>query len=45
MYQHSGIVPDHPNVHISRKDRVADQFGAQSIDSPKLANKTGDFPK
>ncbi|GIK00290.1 hypothetical protein Aspvir_004312 [Aspergillus viridinutans] len=45
MYQQSGIVPDHPNVHISRKDHAADQLGAQSIDSPKLTNETGDFPK
>ncbi|KAF7158200.1 hypothetical protein CNMCM6106_004566 [Aspergillus hiratsukae] len=44
-YQQSGIVPNHPNVHFSSKDHAADQLGAQSIDSPKFSNKSGDFPK
>ncbi|RHZ74264.1 hypothetical protein CDV55_108535 [Aspergillus turcosus] len=44
-YQQSGIVPNHPNVHFSSKDHAADQLGAQSIDSPKFANESGDFPK
>jgi hypothetical protein len=45
IYQQSGIVPDHPDVHIITKDQAADQLRAQLIDSPKIANETGDFPK
>ncbi|GAA5230789.1 hypothetical protein GCM10025794_32780 [Massilia kyonggiensis] len=45
IYQQSGIVPEHPDIHCSTKDHAADQLGAQATDSPKIANQTGDFPK